>query len=260
MAGFPGKRPISPTRCAPPSEPPAGRAEAHPERRGGQLYGRRKGRALNPRQEAALERLLPGLRVPLAPDGRAGVTLAPEALFTPPPREVWLEIGFGAGEHLIAQAEAHADVGLIGCEAFREGVGKLVRTVELAGLANVRVHAGDAREVIAALPDGALSRAFLLFPDPWPKARHHKRRFIAPETGAGLARTLRPGAELRVATDWPDYLRWTLLHVLRHPDFDWPATTPADWRARPADWPETRYERKAHRAGRSCFYLRFLRR
>lgn len=258
MAAFPGKRPISPTRCAPPSEPSPARAEApHPERTGGRLYGRRQGRALKPRQEAAFERLLPDLLVPLDPDGGM---LAAAALFAPPPREMWLEIGFGAGEHLVAQAEAHPDVGLIGCEAFREGVGKLVRAVEVAGLTNVRVHPGDAREVIAALPDRALSRAFLLFPDPWPKARHHKRRFIAPDTLDGLARAMRPGAELRVATDWPDYVRWTLLHVLRHPGFDWPAAGPADWRARPADWPETRYERKAHRAGRSCFYLRFLRR
>jgi tRNA (guanine-N7-)-methyltransferase len=256
MAGSPGKRPISPTPCAPPSEPRGGRTEAHPERRGGQLYGRRKGRALKPRQEAALARLLPGLRVPLEPGGG----LAVETLFPERPSEIWLEIGFGAGEHLVAQAGANPDVGLIGCEAFREGVGKLVRSVELAGLTNVRVHPGDAREVIAALPEGALSRAFLLFPDPWPKARHHKRRFIAPETLDALARAMRPGAELRVATDWPDYVRWTLLHALRHAEFAWPATGPADWRTRPADWPETRYERKARLAGRSCFYLRFLRR
>ena len=221
------------------------------------LHGRRKGRGLKPAQEAALDRLLPTLRVPL--DGPAG-RLHPAPLFPFPVSDVWLEIGFGGGEHLLAQAQAHEDIGLIGCEPFLEGMGKLVRAVDRGGIPNIRLHPGDAREVIEAVRDSALGRVFLLFPDPWPKTRHHKRRFLAPDTLDALARAMRPGAELRLATDWPDYVRSSLFHVLRHPAFDWPARGPADWRNRPADWPETRYERKALAAGRRPFCLRFVRR
>ena len=251
------------TPCVPPSPdraavPPASEETSPPTgapRR--TLYGRRKGRGLKPAQEAALNHLLPALRVLL--DGAPG-RLDPKALFPFPVADLWLEIGFGGGEHLIAQAKAQPEIGLIGCEPFLEGVGKLARAIEAETLANIRIHPGDARDAIAALPEGALGRVFLLFPDPWPKARHHKRRFVAPETLDALARVLRPGAELRVATDWPDYVRAALSHVLRHPAFDWPATGPADWRTRPGDWPETRYERKALAAGRRPFYLRFVRR
>jgi tRNA (guanine-N7-)-methyltransferase len=131
--------------------------------------------------------------------------------------------------------------------------------IDAEGLANVRVHMGDARDVLACLPDASLSAVYVLFPDPWPKARHHKRRFVQPQTLDALARALKAGAELRVATDHGDYAAWSLSHLLRDRRFRWTATRASDWRVRPADWPATRYEQKALGQGRSCVYLRFLR-
>jgi len=186
--------------------------------------------------------------------------LDPTPLFVPAPSAVWLEIGFGGGEHLAAQATRNPGVGLIGCEPYVNGIAQLLVRIRDQKLGNVRVFADDAHRLLAALPNRSLARVFLLFPDPWPKRRHHKRRFIRPETVAIFARLLAPGGELRVATDHPALGRWALFHVLGHGDFAWPAQSAADWRKPPADWVETRYEAKAKADGSVVYYLRFFRR
>lgn len=216
-------------------------------------YGRRKGRPLSARKERLLTELLPRLRLDLKMPAPSRL---PD-LFPVPVNEVWLEIGFGSGEHLLWQAEHHTDVGLIGCEPFINGVASLLGTIEQRGLATIRVHDGDAREVLAWLPDGAISRIFMLFPDPWPKKRQLKRRLLAPDTVRELARVLIPGGELRFASDDGDYAAQALVLIGQSGAFKWLALRPADWRERPADWPETRYERKARSQGRRPTYLRF---
>ena len=221
------------------------------------VHGRRRGRRLRPGRQRLLETLLPRLAIDLPPPGGR---LDPVRLFARPPSDVWLEIGFGAGEHLAWQAQRNPEVGFVGCEVFVNGVAGLLGQVARLGLDNVRVFPDDARGLIEALPDACLGRVFLLFPDPWPKARHGERRFIGRDNLGRLARVLKDGAELRVATDDPGTMRWTLEHALRHPDFRWPARRPADWRDRPPDWPPTRYEEKALAAGRRPIYLRFERR
>jgi tRNA (guanine-N7-)-methyltransferase len=224
-------------------------------------FGRRRGRKLRPQRQDLLRDRLPILRVtgakgPLAP----GDGFRPEALFPGPVRSVWLEIGFGGGEHLACQAAANPDVGFIGCEPFVNGVSTLLAEIERRGLANIRIHDDDARPLLAALAEGAIGRCFILFPDPWPKARHHKRRLIARPTLDALARVLADGAELRVATDDPAYLTAILAEIRAHPAFEWIVAGPSDWRARPPDWPATRYELKARAANRSPTFLRFRRR
>lgn len=173
--------------------------------------------------------------------------------------EVWLEIGFGGGEHLAAQAERHVDVAFLGCELFLGGIASLLRHIRDRGLDNVRIVADDAGALMAALGEASISRLFLLFPDPWPKTRHHKRRLVNAETLDHLARILRDGATVRFATDDRGYCAWTLGRFLAHAAFDWPAEHPGDWRQRPADWPATRYERAAVKAGRRAAYLTFVR-
>jgi len=218
-------------------------------------YGRRKGRPLSTRKELLLGELLPRLRLDLE-------TPAPHRLrdlFPAPVGEVWLEIGFGSGEHLLWQAEHHTDVGMIGCEPFLNGLATLLGAVEDRSLATIRVHDGDAREVLGWLPDRSVSRIFLLFPDPWPKKRQLKRRLLSPETVRELARVLTPGGELRFASDDRDYAAQALVLMWQSGVFDWLAARPSDWRERPADWPETRYERKALSDGRKPAYLRFER-
>ena len=180
-------------------------------------------------------------------------------LFEPPADDVWLEIGFGGGEHLVWQATHHPHIGLIGCEPFEDGVTKVLSVVDAAGITNVRVHADDARPLLRLLPPASVGRIFILFPDPWPKKRHHKRRLVSDETIAELVRITRTGAELRIATDIDEYARAILLAVLDHSDFRWTATCADDWRSRPPDWPQTRYEAKAVKAGRRCYYFRFRR-
>ncbi|SDG23281.1 tRNA (guanine-N7-)-methyltransferase [Limimonas halophila] len=230
---------------------------SQPQSGGRKLHGRRKGHKLRPAQQRVLDSLLPRLRVPMPePDG----TLDPLSLFAAGTRAVWLEVGFGAGEHLAWHAENRPDVGLIGADIFQDGIAKLLRRVEDRGLDNVRVHDGDARELIAALPEASLERVFVLFPDPWPKTRHHKRRFVQQTQLDALARVLADGGELRLATDDPSYQRWMMVEMQRHPAFAWTAETAADWRERPADWPPTRYEEKAVEQGRRPIYLRYRRR
>jgi len=231
-----------------PGEPTQIGGAIEPRRR--VLYGRRRGRRLRPGRERLVTEELPRIEFALPDQGR----LEPRALFDPPVGEVWLEIGFGAGEHLAAQAEAHPDIGFIGCEPFFDGVAKLVALAAERGLANIRVFRDDARLLLDALPDAAIGRAFVLFPDPWPKARHHKRRFLAREGFALLARVLQAGATLRIATDDPDYLEWILEHAAAEGSFVLEMRSGV----RPADWPATRYEEKALKAGRQPGYLVFI--
>ncbi len=213
-------------------------------------FGRAHGRTLSARQNGLLRALLPRLAVDLS---------QPPALKPSPFADLWLEIGFGGGEHLLWQAAHHPNVQIIGCEPFVDGMVKALSGIETDALANVRLHADDARPLLRWLKPASLGRCFVLFPDPWPKRRHVKRRLISPTTLALIARALRPGAELRVATDIGDYARTTLLAVAATPQLRWTATSATDWRERPADWPPTRYEAKAIREGRPRYFLRFER-
>ena len=220
---------------------------------GPRFFGRRQGRPLRANARTLIDSLLPRIAIAVP---EAGATLDPIALFARPVREVWLEIGFGGGEHLAAQAMAHRDIGLIGCEVFLNGIAALLGHVEREHLENVRIFPEDVRLLFPALPDACFARVFVLFPDPWPKKRHAERRFIGPENLPVLARLMRPGAELRVATDEPTYQAWALEQLAAAPDF-LPATR--DPTIRPADWPQTRYEAKALREGRRPIYLRYIR-
>lgn len=220
------------------------------------LYGRRKGRPLRKRKAGLIEDALPRLTITLS-----GALPAPAALFSQPVDDVWLEVGFGGGHHLAWQAAQNRGVGVIGCEPFVNGVAGLLALVEEQNLYdNVRILPDDARPLLDALPDASIGRAFVLFADPWPKKRHWDRRFIGPENLARLSRVLKDGAELRLASDDMGLVRWMLEHTVNHPDFEWTARSPQDWRARPADWPPTRYEEKALIAGRQPVFLRFVRR
>jgi tRNA (guanine-N7-)-methyltransferase len=208
---------------------------------------------LSGRKEQLLGELLPRLRLDLRKPAPSPLT----QLFDAPVREVWLEIGFGSGEHLLWQAEHYPEIGFIGAEPFINGVASLLGAIETRKLATIRIHDGDARELLAWLPDNTIGAAFILFPDPWPKKRQQKRRLVSQETIAELARILRPGGLLRFASDDADYAGEALFLVSRNGDFAWRAESASDWRVRPADWPETRYERKALAAGRKPVYLGF---
>jgi tRNA (guanine-N7-)-methyltransferase len=218
-------------------------------------YGRRKAKPLSARKTRLIGELLPMLRLDLKKAPPSPLT----ALFSAPVKEVWLEIGFGSGEHLLWQAERHDAIGFIGCEPFINGMGSLLGAVEDRGIRTIRVHDGDARAVLAWLPDRSIGRLFLLFPDPWPKRRQQKRRLFTGETVGEFARVLTPGGELRFASDSGDYAAQALLFMNKSGAFVWRAERPGDWRARPSDWPETRYERKALSEGRKCAYLSFER-
>jgi tRNA (guanine-N7-)-methyltransferase len=220
------------------------------------IHGRRRGRKLRAGQADLMSTLLPRMRIGLP----ARDELDPLALFGRPVQRVALEIGFGAGEHLAAQAAADPDTGFIGVEIYENGVARLLAEVAARGLFNIRLVIDDTRLVLASLPPSSLDAVYILFPDPWPKLRHRKRRIVAPATLAVLARLMRPGAELRLASDDMDYARAMLADALDTPGFRWLARRPADWRERPADWPPTRYEAKALQAGRKPLYLRFERR
>jgi tRNA (guanine-N7-)-methyltransferase len=210
------------------------------------LYGRRKGPKLSVHQASLVETLLPRLKLQLRK------SVDPAQYFSSAIDEIWLEIGFGAGEHLLWQAEHHPKVGMIGAEPYQSGVAKFLSKLDTLVVdqqrdvfARTRVHPGDARELIEALPDSSLGRVFLLFPDPWPKKRHHKRRFIQIRTLDALARAMKAGAELRFASDDAGYVEWTLEHIVAHGAFAWIAGSLKDWLSRPNDWPQTRYEKKA---------------
>ncbi|MDQ2860166.1 MAG: tRNA (guanosine(46)-N7)-methyltransferase TrmB [Pseudomonadota bacterium] len=199
-------------------------------------FGRIRSRPIKRRQAELLDSLLPKIAAPTAP-------FEPRSL-APGAKEVWLEIGFGGGEHLAAQAARRRDVLFLGAEPFMNGVASALRHIDELGLENVRLHAGDARELMTLLPAASLDRLFLLFPDPWPKLRHHKRRLVQAAFIEDAARLLRSGARLRFATDWADYANWTLERFLRCADFHWLAECAGDWRRAPADHIATRYEEK----------------
>lgn len=218
-----------------------------PEAGAAPFFGRRKGKKLRAFQSGLMDDLLPLVRLDLS------------VPLTNGQRELWLEIGFGGGEHLVAEAAAHPQTDFIGCEPFVNGLAKALAGLAAENLGNVRLHNGEAQDVLAALPDRSLAGVYLLYPDPWPKRRHRKRRFVSQETLDALARTLRPGGELRFATDIDDYAGWTLARILRDRRFDWPATRAADWLTPWPGWSSTRYEEKALREGRKPAYLTFVR-
>jgi tRNA (guanine-N7-)-methyltransferase len=211
-------------------------SDAHPPLRS---FGRTKSRVIKPRQAGLLDSLLPKIALP---DPAAG-PIDPRALM-PDAAEVWLEIGFGGGEHMAAQAARRPDVLVLGAEPFLNGAASALRYIDDQTLENVRLHVGDARDVAAALPDASLDRLFILFPDPWPKARHNKRRLVQAATIADWARVLKPGGRLRFATDWADYGEWTLQRFLESSTFRWTAERADDWRTPPPDHITTRYEMK----------------
>jgi tRNA (guanine-N7-)-methyltransferase len=222
------------------------------------FYGRLKGQTLHKSQQRYLEEDLQGL----APKGVTWeenperVPLDLTALFGDKP--VWLEVGFGGGEHMVHQAEQNPDVGIIGCEPYVNGVAMLLGKIRRARVENLSVHPGDARDMMDVLPEGSIDRTFLLYPDPWPKKRHHRRRFVTGEHLEPLARVMKSGAIFRVATDIEDYVRQTLEEVPQF-GFEWLAEGPKDWRQPWADWISTRYEQKALREGRVPHYLTFRR-
>ena len=217
------------------------------------LYGRRQGHKLRVGQAALVEETLDALSVP-----ETG-PIEGKALFGDD-RPLELEIGFGAGEHLAGQAAMRPETGFIGCEPFLNGVVGALGHIRDGGLTNVRLHMGDALDVVERLPDASLSRVYLLHPDPWRKARHAKRRMVNHGPLDAIAATLKPGAEFRLGTDDPTYCRWAMMVMDQRRDFEWQAREPADFLVRPDDWPETRYERKARRQGHEVWYFRYIRR
>ncbi|WP_208353701.1 tRNA (guanine(46)-N(7))-methyltransferase TrmB [Pseudaestuariivita rosea] len=223
------------------------------------FYGRFKGKGLRDRQQDYLDQdlahLSPGpVDWGTNPD-RHDLDL--RSLFDD--ADIWLEIGFGGGEHLVHQASSNPDVGMIGCEPYINGVAMLLGKIRGCAVTNLRIHAGDVRDLFDVLPVQSITKVFLLYPDPWPKARHHRRRFVTPEYLEPLARVMKAGAELRIATDIPDYVRQTLEQVPKH-GFDWCADHARDWKTPWPDWYSTRYEQKALREGRRPHYLTFQRR
>src|SRR3954447_2398566 len=225
------------------------------KQRRGAFFGRRIGHPLRARQAELFSSLLPRLALDLsapAPNNLA-------ALFPSPVDDVRLEIGFGGAEHLIAQAQAHPGTGFIGCEPFANGMAKALVAIDELGLINIRLHHGDAVELLAWLPPHALLRVDLLYPDPWPKRRHWKRRFVSDANVAALARVLLTGGKFRFATDWANYAEWTLARLSRSRDFSWTANRADDWRKPWLGYSQTRYEAKAVREGRAPTYLIFRR-
>jgi len=218
----------------------------------GRLYGRRQGHKLRTGQAALVEDLLPRVSLP-----EAGPLDAPTLFGDACP--LHLEIGFGAGEHLAGQALAHPDHGFIGCEPFLNGMVGALNHIDSQGLTNIRLHMGDALDVLARLPDASLERVYLLHPDPWPKARHAKRRMMNPGPLDLIAAKLKPGGEFRFGTDHPIYVRWAMMQMNARCDFSWTAQSAHDFLTRPDDWPETRYERKARRLGHEVWYFRYIR-
>ena len=224
-----------------------GNRSAIAERPAIRVHGRKRSHRLSLAGQQLLDELLPLLPVPLDMAAQN-----PARLFSHPAREIWLEIGFGDGGHLAWLAAANPDIGFIGCEPYVNGVTHLLETIAAQGLGNIRIHAGDARDVLAALPTQAIARIFILFPDPWPRKRHHKRRFISTENLDALARIMRPDSELYFASDSADYCQWTLAHMQNHPGF-------VESTHERGGAPLTKYETKACAAGRAPRYLRFIR-
>jgi tRNA (guanine-N7-)-methyltransferase len=227
-------------------------AAIHPH---GSFFGRRKGHRLRLHQADLIEHLLPRLALDIASARPPDLT----DLFDPPVGEVRLEIGFGGGEHLIAEAQAFPGTGFIGCEPYVNGMAKILAQIEACEIGNIRLFAGDAAQLLAWAPPHALDRIDLIHPDPWPKRRHWKRRFVQDATVAAMARVLKPEGEFRFVSDISDYCAWTLGHLTRSPDFTWTAERASDWRLPWTNYTMTRYGRKAAREGRAAAYLRFKR-
>ncbi|HCS22922.1 MAG TPA: tRNA (guanosine(46)-N7)-methyltransferase TrmB [Alphaproteobacteria bacterium] len=221
-----------------------------------QFYGRRKGKKLRTQQQGAYEGILPAVTLAL-PAGDAPVE--PASFFDAPVKQVWMEIGFGHGEHLAWHAKNNPDVGFIGCEPFINGIAALCMQIGEHGLKNVRIWPDDARLLLSRLPAQSLDRLFIINADPWPKKRHHKRRFIQTEMLDKLHALLKPGAEFRMATDHPDLAEWLVEKTCAHPGFEWQAKCAADWQTRPADLPETKFQNKGLKAGRPTVFLNFTR-
>ena len=216
--------------------------------RAGAFFGRRKGKKLRAGQDELVQTLLPAIRV-------VPGSSIPGQFQNPRARETWLEIGFGGGEHLAAQARTHRDANIIGCEPFVNGMAKLLAVIEHERLDNIRVWDDDVTDLLPTLPDASFDRVYILYPDPWPKRRQRKRRLVSDETLEMLARVMKPGAELRFASDIDDYIGWVLARILRSPHFRWTAARADDWRIPYEGWPGTRYEAKAIREGRVPSYL-----
>lgn len=226
-------------------------------------FGRNRGRSLRPYQQGLVDNLLPKLS--MNPEAVSLAPLSQQALFgegeaaTSPYKKIALEIGFGGGEHLLAQAAHNPDTLWIGCEPFINGVAKCLAGIDAQTLTNIRIHAGDARQVLEALPENILDSAFILFPDPWPKARHNKRRLVNHETLGMLARVHKPGGRLLLATDHVDYSVWMLEHLQTTPHYRWTAERAQDFLTPPADWTETKYQRKTTEQGRAPQFFECVR-
>jgi tRNA (guanine-N7-)-methyltransferase len=219
-----------------------------------QFYGRRKGYSISEFRLKLINELLPKLLIDLEKPG----LITPSLLFNKGD-EVWLEVGFGAGEHLVAQAERCPDIGFIGCEPYINGVAKVLSEIKNKSLNNILLHNDDARHVLEKLAPASIGKVFILFSDPWPKKRHNRRRFINYENLNALSRIMKDRANLRFATDDMSFVRWTLNAFHHHPDFDWTVDGPKDWRNRYVDAISTRYEEKAIKRGQECIYLTFRR-
>ncbi|MGJ8528713.1 tRNA (guanine(46)-N(7))-methyltransferase TrmB [Maritalea sp.] len=220
------------------------------------FFGRRSAHKLHPTQEKLAQELLPKVKLDL-PDSEVGLG----DVFAQPASKNFIEIGYGGGEHLARQAQTNRDANFIGCEPFIGGIGKMLQAINENDLENVRLYTDDALHLLKVLPKAQFDGAYLLYPDPWPKKRHHKRRFINSVTLDALAKILKPGAQFRVATDIEDYATWTLGHVVRHSEFNWPTAKAGSWHQPWDGWQSTRYEQKARKEGRDIsFYFTFIRR
>ena len=229
--------------------------DPHAQRAQGSFFGRRKGHRLRAHQADLIEHLLPRLALDIADPAPND----PGSLFQPAASAIRLEIGFGGGEHLVAEAQAHDDHGFIGCEPYVNGMAKILAQIEAGNITNIRLFAGDAAELLAWAPPSSMLRIDLIHPDPWPKRRHWKRRFVQDATVTAMARVLKPEGEFRFVSDIDDYCSWTLSHLMRSRDFAWMAERSVDW-LKPWDgYTMTRYGRKAEREGRKATYLRFRR-
>jgi len=219
------------------------------------FFGRRRGRVLRPQQSAEFEAGLQRYGISLAEPSPSDI----KSLFAAPVKSIHLEIGFGGGEHLLHHARSRPDIGFIGVEPFVNGLSKLLSVLAKAPLANVRVYHDDATQLLDWLPEGSLGGVDLFYPDPWPKKKHWKRRFVSPVNLDRIARVLRSGGALRFASDIDTYVNWTIQHCRQHPSFEWAAQSSLDWNRPYPDWPGTRYEAKALREGRRPAYLTFVR-
>lgn len=225
-------------------------------RRSEAFFGRRKSKALSPAQAQRFERLYPRLGIDVSTATPATVS----NLFPHTPDAIVMEIGFGGGEHLIHQATTYPEYGFIGIEPFVNSMAKILRVIDEHSIDNIRLYNEDAVEVLDWLPDQSIDRIDLLYPDPWPKMRHWKRRFVTPKNLDRISRVLKPDAEFRFASDIDTYINWTIQHCNRHTEFEWNAMSSADWEEPYENWVQTRYEAKAMTEGRRPCYLRFKRR